>query len=46
MSRWEEKIEETMQRGGIGFWILCVVFSLGFYGFLWLMMALGSASGY
>ena len=34
------------QRGGVGFWILCIVFSLGFYGLLWFMMALGSAAGY
>jgi hypothetical protein len=46
MSRLERKLEETMQRGGFGFWILCVVFSLGFYGLLWFLMALGSAVGY
>jgi len=46
MSRLEKKIEETMQRGGIGFWILCVVFAVGFYGLLWFTMALGIAFGY
>jgi hypothetical protein len=46
MSRWEQKIEAIMQRGGIGFWILCIVFSVGFYGVLWLFMALGIAAGF
>jgi hypothetical protein len=46
MGRLEKKIEQTMQRGGVGFWILCIVFSLGFYGILWFIMALGSAAGY
>ena len=46
MSRWEEKIEEIMQRGGFGFWILCIVFAGGFYALLWLMMALGVAFGF
>jgi hypothetical protein len=46
MSRWEEKTEEIMQRGGFGFWILCAVFAAGFYALLWLMMALGVAAGY
>ena len=41
MSSHEDKIEEIMQRGGVGFWILCVVFALGFYGLLWFSMALG-----
>ena len=41
MSSLEDKIEEIMQRGGVGFWILCVVFALGFYGLLWFSMALG-----
>lgn len=46
MSRFEQKIEEIMQRGGFGFWILCIVFAVGFYGFLWFAMALGVAMGY
>jgi hypothetical protein len=46
MSRWEQKIQETMQRGGLGFWIICIVFSVGFYGLLWLTMALAVAMGY
>jgi hypothetical protein len=41
MSNWEQKIEEVMQRGGFGFWILCIVFSVGIYGLLWFSMALG-----
>jgi hypothetical protein len=46
MSRWEKKIEETMQKGGLGFWILCIVFSVGFYGALWLILALGTIAGF
>jgi hypothetical protein len=46
MSRFEQKIEEIMQRGGFGFWILCIIAAAGFYGLLWLMMALGVAAGY
>ena len=46
MNRLEQKIEETMQRGGFGFWIICVVFAVGFYGLLWLMMAFGIAFGF
>jgi hypothetical protein len=46
MSKIEQKIEETMQRGGLGFWILCIVFSVGFYGALWLFMALGTIAGF
>ena len=43
MNRLEDKIEEIMQRGGVGFWILCAVFAVGFYGLLWFSMALGVA---
>lgn len=46
MSKIERKIEETMQRGGMGFWLLCLIFSMGFYGLLWFLMALGSVIGY
>jgi hypothetical protein len=46
MSRFEEKIEEIMQRGGIGFWFVCVIVSAGFYAILWFMMALGVAAGF
>lgn len=46
MSKLEQKIEEIMQRGGFGFWVLCVIFAGGFYGFLWLTMALGVAAGF
>ena len=45
MSKIEQKIEETMQRGGLGFWLICLIFSIGFYSLLWLLMALGSAIG-
>ena len=43
MNSLEDKIEEIMQRGGFGFWILCAVFAVGFYGLLWFSMALGVA---
>lgn len=46
MNRWEEKIEETMQLGGVGFWIVCAVFAVGFYGLLWLLLAIGTMAGY
>ena len=46
MGRLEKKIEETLQRGGVGFWILCVVFSVGFYGALWLILAFGTIAGF
>lgn len=46
MSKIEQKIEAIMQRGGLGFWILCLIFSIGFYGLLWFLMALGSVAGY
>ena len=46
MSKWEQKLEETMQRGGFGYWVLCVILAGGFYGFLWLTMALGVAAGF
>jgi hypothetical protein len=46
MSEWEKKIEETLHRGGVGFWILCVVFSVGFYGALWLILAIGTIAGF
>ena len=42
MSKIEQKIEETMQRGGLGFWLICLIFSIGFYGLLWFLMALGT----
>ena len=41
MSRLEDKIEEIMQRGGAGFWILCTIFAVGIYCLLWFSMALG-----
>lgn len=43
MSKIEQKIEETMQHGGLGFWILCLIFSIGFYGLLWFLMAISTA---
>jgi hypothetical protein len=43
INRFEDKIEEIMQRGGVGFWILCTIFAVGFYGLLWFSMALGVA---
>jgi len=43
MSKWEQKLEEIMQRGGVGFWILCTILAVGFYGLLWFSMALGIA---
>jgi hypothetical protein len=46
MSQLEQKLEKIMQRGGLGFWIICIVFSVGFYGLLWLTMALEVARGY
>lgn len=46
MSRWEQKIEEVMQRGGFGFWVLCIVCAGGFYGLLWLTMSLGIIAGF
>jgi hypothetical protein len=42
----EDKLEEIMQRGGFGFWVLCGIFTAGFYAFLWLTMSLGVAAGY
>ena len=41
MSRWEEKIEETMQHGGPIFWITTIICGVGLYGLLWLLLALG-----
>ena len=46
MSKIERKIEETMQKGGLGSWIICLIFSIGFYSLLWLFIALSSAIGY
>ena len=46
MKKLEEKLEEIMQQGGFGFWVLCGIFAVGFYGFLWFSMALGVAMGY
>jgi hypothetical protein len=39
--KWDEKVEEILRDGGIAFWILCIVFSVGIYGLLWFSMALG-----
>jgi hypothetical protein len=46
MKKLEDKLEEILQRGGFGFWVLCCIFAVGFYAFLWLTMALGIAAGY
>jgi hypothetical protein len=46
MKKLEDKLEQIMQRGGFGFWVLCGIFTLGFYGLLWFSMALGVAFGY
>lgn len=46
MSQWDKKIEKILRDGGLPFWILCIVFSIGSYAVLWLFMALGIAAGY
>ena len=41
MNRLEQKIEETMQHGGLIFWITTIVCGVGLYGLLWFLLALG-----
>lgn len=45
MNDWDKKIDEMLNRGGIGFWLFCVLGCAGFYGFLWLTLALGTVYG-
>jgi hypothetical protein len=39
-------LDERLNEGGPVFWLAVVMGSLGFYGFLWLVMALGTMAGY
>jgi hypothetical protein len=39
-------LDDRLNEGGLVFWLAVVLGSLGFYGFLWLTMALGIAMGY
>jgi hypothetical protein len=35
------KFKREFERGGLVFWIVCTLGTIGFYGVLWVMMALG-----
>ena len=39
-------LDERMNEGGPVFWLAVVLGAIGFYGLLWLTMALGIAMGY
>jgi hypothetical protein len=39
-------LDERMNEGGLFFWLACILGAVGFYGFLWLLMALGTMAGY
>ena len=38
-------LDDRMNEGGLLFWLAVVIGTLGFYGALWLFMALGIALG-
>ena len=35
-------IDERLNEGGLVFWVVAVIGAVGFYGFLWFALALGT----
>jgi hypothetical protein len=44
--RRKKTLDERMNEGGPVFWLACILGAVGFYGALWLMMALGTMAGF
>lgn len=39
-------IDERLNEGGLVFWIVAVIGAVGFYGLIWLMLAVGTMAGF
>lgn len=39
-------LADHLNEGGLVFWLSCILGAIGFYGVLWLMMALGTMAGF
>jgi hypothetical protein len=44
--RRKKTLDDHFNEGGLVFWLACILGAIGFYGFLWLLMALGTMAGY
>jgi len=43
--RARKTFDDRMNEGGVFFWIVAILGAIGFYGFLWLALALGTIAG-
>ena len=39
-------LDERLNEGGPFFWFACILGAIGFYGALWLMLAIGTMAGF
>ena len=39
-------IDERLNDGGPVFWVVAVIGAVGFYGLIWLMLAVGTMAGF
>ena len=39
-------LDERLNEGGPFFWFALVIGAIGFYGLIWLMLAIGTMAGY
>ena len=42
----KKSFDQRMEEGGIFFYLIAALGALGFYGFIWLFMILGTIAGY
>ena len=39
-------LDDRLIEGGLVFWIVAVIGAVGFYGLIWLMLAIGTMAGF
>lgn len=39
-------LDDRLNEGGLVFWIVAVIGAVGFYGLIWLMLAVGTMAGF
>ena len=39
-------LDDRLNEGGLVFWIVAVIGAVGFYGLIWLMLAIGTMAGF
>jgi hypothetical protein len=44
--RRKKTLDDHLNEGGPVFWLACILGAIGFYGVLWLILALGTIAGF